>query len=71
MEVKEIFEVQDPSTGRAIRIELSAEELRDVVQAGLFYLMRQGWVAFHFQKEAEEALAQQALDELPATATKQ
>jgi hypothetical protein len=55
MEVKEVFTLENPVTGRGIKMHLSEKEHIDVMQAGLFYLMQQGYINFKsIQQEVQD-----------------
>lgn len=67
MEVREVFKVEDPTTpGRQLSVHLTESELVDVVQAGLFFLLQQGFINFKAFTEDDEPDI-----ELPPNATAQ
>lgn len=66
MEVKEIFKLED-SAGRVLHVHMSEDEIKTTLQAGLFYLLQQGFINY---KSIDEALVD--LDEaVPPDATPQ
>lgn len=66
MEVREVYTIEDPTTpGRVLHIHFSEEEFKDVVQAGVFYLLQQGYINF-------KSIQEQMVDiEIPEGATEQ
>jgi len=65
MQVKEVFTYTDNATGRELKVHVSEEELLEIVQAGLFFLLQQGYINFNGMTEAPDT------DELPPDATAQ
>lgn len=53
MEVKEVFKIQHPETGKLLSVALSEQEVKDTIQAGLFYLMRMGWISINATPEID------------------
>jgi hypothetical protein len=53
MEVREVFRLANPADGRVLNVHLTEKEVLDVMQAGLFTLMAQGWISFVNKQEAE------------------
>ena len=46
MEVKEVFKLEDPNNpGRRLVMHLSEDEVVKVMEAGLFHLLRSGFIA--------------------------
>lgn len=53
MEVREVYTIEDPTQpGRMLHIHFSEDEFKDVVQAGVFYLLQQGYINFKSIQEA-------------------
>lgn len=46
MEVKEIVKMEDPNTGRILNVHVTEGELQEIVQVGLFVMLRQGHISF-------------------------
>lgn len=64
MQVKEVFTYKDNATGRELKVHVSEEELLEIVQAGLFLLLQQGYINFKGMTEVPDI-------ELPPDATAQ
>lgn len=65
MEVREVFKLEDPDSGRVLKVHVTENELKEIVQVGLFRMLQDGWIHF---KSIEEEL-KEAMAELPPDAT--
>lgn len=57
MEVREVYKLEDPMTGKGLSVHLTDSEVESVMQAGLFYLLQQGFINF---KVITDAIKEQA-----------
>lgn len=66
MEVREVIKVEDPmNPGRILSVHFTESELVDVIQAGLFTLLQQGYISLKGYEDEEPDI------ELPPNATAQ
>lgn len=66
MEVREIVKIVDPNDPhRLLTVHLTEEEVHEVMQAGLFYLLKTGYISFKQVTEPDQEI------DLPEDATVQ
>lgn len=54
MEVKEVFKLTDPETGRRLNVHLGEDEVREIMQAGFVFLLQLGHIHYRHMVQANE-----------------